>query len=73
MEYGDLSWIRDSKFCAFAGPHNSENAVSDAYITLTPEHYIPYFKKRNVGMVIRLNKKYYDKKRFTSKGIVRSL
>lgn len=68
VEYGDLSWIRRGKFCAFAGPHNSSNAVSDCYITLTPEHYIPYFKKRDVKLVIRLNKKYYDKERFTREG-----
>eukprot|EP00948_MAST-09A_sp_MAST-9A-sp1_P002574 g2574.t1 len=69
VEYGDLSWLRYDKFCAFAGPHNVSSPLSDNYVTLTPEHYIPYFKKKNVTMVIRLNKKYYDKKKFTSQGI----
>lgn len=31
--------------------------------------YIPYFKKKNVSTVIRLNKKIYDAKRFTNTGI----
>ena len=36
---------------------------------LTPDDYIPYFKKKKVSLVVRLNKKYYDAKRFTSHGI----
>ena len=30
-----------------------------------PEAYVPYFKKHNVTTVVRLNKKFYDAKRFT--------
>jgi cell division cycle 14 len=33
------------------------------------DDYIPYFKKHNIVMVVRLNKKVYDKKRFTDYGV----
>jgi hypothetical protein len=41
----------------------------EGYFALAPEDYIPYFKKKNVTLVIRFNKKYYDARRFTSQGI----
>lgn len=69
VDYGDLNWIVDGKFCAFAGPHNSAEESTEGYSTLTPEHYIDYFHKRNVQLVVRLNKKYYDEGRFTRAGI----
>ena len=69
VENGDLSWIADNKICAFAGPHNTHNSSVEGYLTLTPEDYIPYFQKKNVGLVVRLNKKYYDEGRFTRAGI----
>lgn len=34
----------------------------------SPEAYFPYFRKRNVTTIIRLNKKVYDAKRFTNAG-----
>ena len=36
---------------------------------MTPEDYIPYFKKKNVKLVVRLNKKYYDERKFINAGI----
>lgn len=68
VENGDLNWCVDGKFIAFAGPHASKEAM-DGYRTLTPDDYVPYFKRKNVSLVVRLNKKYYDAKRFTSNGI----
>lgn len=68
VENGDLSWV-SPKFLAFAGPHDTFSASADGYVTLTPEHYIPYFKKKNVTLIVRLNEKQYDEKRFTSAGI----
>ena len=69
VENGDLSWIAYNKICAFAGPHNTHNSSAEGYLTLTPEDYIPYFKKKKVGLVVRLNKKYYDEGRFIRAGI----
>jgi cell division cycle 14 len=33
------------------------------------EFYIPYFRKTGVTAVVRLNKRMYDKRRFTDHGI----
>ena len=57
VEHGDLNWIIPGKFVAFAGPHNTHNASPEGYRTLTPEDYIPWFKKNNVTLVVRTNKK----------------
>ena len=35
----------------------------------TPEDYVPIFKKNNIDLVVRLNKKRYDKSRFTTNKI----
>lgn len=63
VENGDLNWIAKDKFVAFAGPHNSREVSREGYRTLTPDDYIPYFKKTGVKLVVRLNKKYYDERK----------
>lgn len=68
VENGDLTWLSD-RICAFAGPHNTHSSSVEGYYTLTPEDYVPHFKKKGVGLVVRLNKKYYDEGRFTRQGI----
>ncbi|KAJ0404285.1 hypothetical protein ATCC90586_001442 [Pythium insidiosum] len=68
VENGDLTWV-SPKFIAFAGPHNTYNRTPQGHVMLTPEHYIPYFKKKNVTLVVRLNEKQYDEKKFLSAGI----
>lgn len=68
VENGDLTWV-SPKFIAFAGPHNQYCRTPQGHVMLTPEHYIPYFKKRNVTLVVRLNDKQYDEKKFLSAGI----
>ncbi|KAJ0397632.1 hypothetical protein ATCC90586_001316 [Pythium insidiosum] len=68
VEHGDLTWV-SPKFVAFAGPQNEYALSPDGYVTLTPEHYLPYFKKRNVTLVVRLNENLYDARRFTQAGI----
>lgn len=69
VENGDLNWCMDGKFIAFAGPHAVRESHPGGYHTLCPDDYVPYFKRRNVGLVVRLNKKYYDAKKFTNHGI----
>lgn len=69
VENGDFNWCMEGKFIAFAGPHATKEVHPGGYHTLCPDDYIPYFKRKNVTLVIRLNKKYYDAKRFTSHGI----
>jgi len=67
VENGDLNWIMDKKFVAFAGPHAPQYATE--YHNIPPEAYVPYFKRKNVNLVVRLNKKYYDAGSFTRQGI----
>jgi cell division cycle 14 len=69
VENGDLNWDLSGKFVAFAGPHATRESHPGGYTSLIPEDYVPYFKKRNVQLVVRLNKKYYDSRKFTSQGI----
>lgn len=69
VENGDLNWCMDGKFIMFAGPHATRETGPGGYQTLCPEDYTPYFKRKNVQLVVRLNKKYYDARKFTSQGI----
>lgn len=68
-ENGDLSWI-SPQFVAFASPHDTyAKSATTSAVKLAPEHYVPYFKARNVALVMRLSRKRYDKTRFTSAGL----
>jgi cell division cycle 14 len=69
VENGDLNWVLDGKFIAFAGPHADREFSAGGYHTHRPDDYVPYFKKRNVTLVVRLNKSYYDARRFSNHGI----
>jgi cell division cycle 14 len=69
VENGDLNWTLANKFIAFAGPHATHDSHPGGYTSLTPDDYVPYFKRKNVKLVVRLNKKYYDARKFTSQGI----
>ncbi|XP_054986384.1 dual specificity protein phosphatase CDC14B isoform X5 [Sorex araneus] len=66
-ENGDLNWIIPGRFVAFCGPH-LRTKLESGYYQHSPEAYIPYFKNHNVSTIIRLNKRVYDAKRFTSAG-----
>jgi hypothetical protein len=54
---------------AFAGPSYKKTISPEGYCTLAPSDYIPYFQTKNVGLVIRLNKKNYDEQEFTNANI----
>lgn len=66
---GDLNWIIQNKIIAFAGPSFKKTVSPEGYCTLAPADYIPYFKSRNVSLVVRLNKKNYHENDFVSAGI----
>lgn len=68
VENGDFNWILPDKFLAFSGPHN-KSRIENGYPLHAPESYIDYFQKHNVTAVVRLNKKFYDAKRFSDHGI----
>jgi len=67
VECGDLNVIVPSKFVAFAGPYFKE-FDEEGYPSLTPDFYIPIWRKFKVTTIIRLNKKCYDKRIFTRAG-----
>jgi len=67
VECGDLNIIIPNKFIAFAGPYFKE-FDEEGYPALTPDFYIPIWRKFKVTTVIRLNKKCYDKRIFTKAG-----
>lgn len=67
VENGDLNWHTD-RFLCFAGPHDTRT-TPDGYVSLTPQDYIPYFKKKGVKLVVRLNKNYYNENQFKREGI----
>lgn len=69
VENGDLNWIVKNKFLAFAGPQYKKTVTREGCYILTAEHYVPYFKSRNVGLVVRLNKALYDENSFKYEGI----
>lgn len=54
---------------AFAGPSYKKNVTPEGYCTLAPSDYIPYFTSKNVGLVVRLNKKNYNEQDFIKAGI----
>lgn len=68
VENGDLNWIIPGKFIAFSGPSDSARDP-EGYRMFTPDDYVPIFRQFGVNLVVRLNKKVYDEKRFTKYGV----
>jgi protein-tyrosine phosphatase len=64
-----LNWIIKDKILAFAGPSFERHVSPEGYCTLAPSDYIPYFQKKNVDLVVRLNKKNYHESDFVQAGI----
>jgi protein-tyrosine phosphatase len=69
LQNGDLNWIVKGKICAFAGPSYEKYISPEGYCTLSPNDYIPYFQRRNIKLVVRLNKKNYNESDFLNQGI----
>ncbi|KAL9187162.1 hypothetical protein ACHAXT_010882 [Thalassiosira profunda] len=69
VENGDLNWIVADRILAFAGPQAARTVTPEGFCMLTPADYIPYFERRNVKLVVRLNKKCYEEKDFERVGM----
>lgn len=69
LENGDLNWLVEDKFLAFAGPFEERKHYGNGYYSSVPSDFINYFKEKNVTAVIRLNKSCYDAENFTKHGI----
>lgn len=64
----DASWVVPDKFLAFAGPA-AASSDDQGFPCFTPEDCVPIFRRAGIGLVIRLNNKQYDRRRFTEHGI----
>jgi len=60
VENGDMNWLVDGRFLAFAGPHDARMNLAAGYHTTAVDDIIPYFRSKGISAVIRLNKKYYN-------------
>ena len=69
VENGDMNWIVDGRFLAFAGPHDARACTPEGYVTTAVDDLVPHFKRKGVAAVVRLNKKYYNEKRFKDAAI----
>jgi len=68
VDNGDMNWIVPDKFLAFAGPCPT-STDADGFPAFTPEDYVPVFRDAGIGLVVRLNKEQYDRRRFINHGI----
>jgi len=68
VENGDMSWVLPGRMLAFAGPYPT-STDEDGFPTWTPEDYVPLFADAGIRLVVRLNRKMYDKNRFINHGI----
>lgn len=68
VENGDMNWIVPDKFLAFVGPCPTPTDA-DGFPAFTPEDYVPIFREAGINLVVRLNKKQYDRRRFIDHGI----
>merc|ERR1719331_1547653 len=46
-----------------------EKFDDEGFPVFTPEKYVPYFQKKGITLVIRLNNRMYDRERFTRHGL----
>lgn len=68
LEGGDMNWLVPGKFLAFTGP-SGKDVDEGGFPCLTPEACVPIFQDLEVTLVIRLNRKQYDRRVFIEAGI----
>lgn len=68
---GDMNWLIVGRFLALAGPHDANTApgLEEGYHLTTAEELLPTFHAFGITLLVRLNKKYYNERRFTAAGI----
>jgi cell division cycle 14 len=67
VENGDLNWAVPGNLIAFSGPHARRTRWA-GFASLAPEDYWAPFAAAGVTAVVRLNKRLYDRRRFTEGG-----
>ena len=68
-ENGDMSWLADGRFLALAGPQAARSRPGAEYHASSCADLIPYFRRRGVTTVVRLNRPAYDAAAFRRAGL----
>ena len=68
-ENGDMNWLAEGRFLALAGPQAARSHARDEYHASSVADLLPYFKRRGVTAVIRLNRPAYDGGAFRRAGL----
>ena len=68
VDFGDLNWIIESRFLAFAGP-SADCIDEDGLEVHPPSYYADLFKSLGVSDVVRLNVANYEPSEFTAHGM----
>ena len=68
VDHGDLNWIIDGKFLAFAGP-SANKKDEDGFDVHPPSYYARLFRRMGVTDVVRLNVSNYEAAEFEKHGI----
>ena len=69
---GDMNWLVEGRFLALAGPvDGAQDTAEDGegYHLTTVAELLPVFRELRVTSLVRLNKKYYDERRFVAAGV----
>ncbi|GJP70831.1 hypothetical protein CLOP_g1726 [Closterium sp. NIES-67] len=66
LEQADLTWMVPGRLLAFSTPADDAASAVEGY--LAPEDYVQYFRQAGIAAIIRLNRRVYDKRRFTRHG-----
>ena len=64
-EHGDMDWLVPGQVLALSSPTDAPTPDRP----FTPENYVPYFRKHNVSLVVRLCSPMYDRAGFIRHGI----
>jgi cell division cycle 14 len=68
VDHGDLNWIVEGKFLAFAGP-SANQKDEDGFDVHPPAFYAKLFRRMGVTNVVRLNVSNYEPAEFEKHGI----
>ena len=53
----------------FAGPYVIKIITPEGFVVLTPANYIPYIQRQDIKLIVRDNKKCYNKPNFVRAGM----
>ena len=69
----EILFMTETKFLALAGPQCPQPGAlpeEEGYNATTVEQLLPIFRELGITSIVRLNRKYYNEKKFTAAGVV---